>query len=195
MLAFSPSPYSYGQISAGQTASQTFRLANSGKKATGRLRVRLPGSAAFTITSDSCRATRLRPGQSCAVTVRFAPASSGTVTATLIAASKRHAVTATDALSGTGMALGAPAPGHIYWANEGNGTAGTGTINEANLDGTSPHSLITGQNDPAGVAVDANHLYWASQDDGTINEANLDGTSPHTIVTGQAAPFWVAVGS
>ena len=40
-LAFSPAPYNYGQVAAGQAASQTFTLANTGGQATGRLRVTL----------------------------------------------------------------------------------------------------------------------------------------------------------
>ena len=34
VLAFTPSPYNYGRIATGQTASQTFTLANSGRGAT-----------------------------------------------------------------------------------------------------------------------------------------------------------------
>ena len=32
VLAFTPSPYNYGRIATGQTASQTFTLANSGRR-------------------------------------------------------------------------------------------------------------------------------------------------------------------
>ena len=71
-LVFAPSPYSYGQVAAGQTASQTFTLSNPGRSATGRLTVTLAGAAAFTITGDTCKS--LPPGKRCAVTVRFAPA-------------------------------------------------------------------------------------------------------------------------
>ena len=74
---------------------------------------------------------------------------------------------------------------HVYWADEGDLTAGNGTISEANPDGTSPHAIVTGQTTPTGVAVDPSHLYWASNGDGTVNQANLDGSSPHAIVTGQ----------
>ena len=98
VLAFSPAPYNYGQVAAGQAASQTFTLANTGGQATGRLRVTLTGAAAFTLAGETCH--RLRPGKRCTVTVRFAPAGSGTVTATLSAAGKRAA--ATDVLTGGG---------------------------------------------------------------------------------------------
>src|SRR5215469_17960190 len=61
-LVFSPSPYDYGQVRPGQSASQTFTLSNSGQKTTGRLRVRLSGPAAFSITGNTCHPPRLRPG-------------------------------------------------------------------------------------------------------------------------------------
>ena len=34
VLAFTPSPYDYGRVTAGQTATQTFTLANTGGRAT-----------------------------------------------------------------------------------------------------------------------------------------------------------------
>jgi len=180
-LVFTPSPYSYGQVAAGQTASQTFTLSNPGRSATGRLTVTLAGAAAFTITRDTCKS--LPPGKTCAITVRFAPAGAGAVTAALTAASKKQAA-APDVLTGTG-AVGGPAPGHLYWA------AG-GSIWEAGLDGSSPHAIVTGQHDPAGVAASASHLYWAGSGGGSIWEADLDGSSPHAIVTGQISPAGVA---
>lgn len=145
VLAFTPSPYNYGRIAAEQTASQTFTLANSGRPASGRLTVTLTSSAAFTITGGTCK--NLAPAKACTVTVRFAPASTGTVSATLTAASRNRAA-ATDVLTGTGTVSGPP-PAHVYWA------AG-GSIWQANLDGSSPHVMVTGQHDPLGVAVGPN---------------------------------------
>jgi len=84
----------------------------------------------------------------------------------------------------------------LYWTNP-----VAGTIWAANLDGSSPHVLATGQDNPAGVAVGGIPgplLYWANTDggsNGTINSANLDGTSANAIVTGQNAPAGVAVSS
>ena len=71
-LAFSPSPYHYGQVAAGQAASRAFTLANTGGRATGKLTVALAGPAAFTITANTCKHS-LAPRKSCTVTVRFAP--------------------------------------------------------------------------------------------------------------------------
>jgi hypothetical protein len=135
VLVFSPAPYDYGPVSDGQAATQTFTLANSGRKATGQLRVRLSGPAAFTITSDHCRGTHLRPAGTCTITVRFAPASAGQQAATLTAASQGHRASASDTLTGTGTSLGL-APAQVYW------TSGN-AIWAANLDGSSPHAIVT----------------------------------------------------
>ena len=140
VLAFTPSPYDYGQVTVGQTATQTFTLANTGGKASSALAVTVPGSATFTITADTCTGTSLGPGKSCTVTVQFAPASTRTVTATLTAVSQRPGVVATDSLTGTSGR-------HLYWTDV------SGTINEANLDGTGVTTLVTDQGGPFGVAV------------------------------------------
>jgi hypothetical protein len=62
---------------------------------------------------------------------------------------------------------------HVYWADEGDETAGNGTISEANPDGSSPHAIVTGQTTPTGVAVDPSHLYWASNGDGTVQPSSV----------------------
>src|SRR6516164_5688852 len=145
VLAFSPSPHDYGQVTLGQTASQTFTLANSGGSASAVLTVALSGSAAFTITADSCTATSLGPEKSCTVTVQFAPATSAcaaAATASLTATGEKPAARAMVSLSGTGAA----AP-HLYWATFG------GTIVEANLNGSSPQAIVSNQDEPRGLAV------------------------------------------
>jgi hypothetical protein len=90
------------------------------------------------------------------------------------------------------LAVTAPAATHLYWVDNNDAT---GTVNEANLDGTDPQTILTGQGTPTGLAFDGSHLYWADGDlvNGTIDEANLDGTDPQTIVTGQIGPVGVAV--
>jgi Abnormal spindle-like microcephaly-assoc'd, ASPM-SPD-2-Hydin len=185
-LAFTPSAYDYGQVAVGKTASQTFTLANSGGSASGALTLALSGPSAFTTVGDTCSAISLGPGQSCTVTVQFAPVSAGTDTATLTATGKKTSAAATLSLTGTGAVL--------YWTDFSNGTFSSGTINEASLDGSNPQALITGQNGPFGVAVDSGHIYWANFGSGTINEASLDGSNPQALITGQSEPAGVAAG-
>lgn len=187
MLAFRPAPFDYGQVAVGQWAARTFTLANTGGRASSALMMRLSGPAAFRITADTCRAS-LAPGKSCTVRVRFAPAATGTVTAALRAVSRNRATAARDALAGTGTGLGSA--GHIYWAN-----ANAGTINEAPLAGGTATTLVRGQDEPLGVAVDGSHIYWANEFGGTIDRAPLAGGIATTLLTGQNAPWGVAVDS
>jgi hypothetical protein len=77
--------------------------------------------------------------------------------------------------------------GNLYWAD-----INDGGISAANLDGSNPHTIITNQNEPEGVAV-AGQLYWSNVGTGTVGEANLDGSSRHIIVTGQDVPQMMAV--
>ena len=46
---------------------------------------------------------------------------------------------------------------HIYWAN-----LEAGTIDEAPLTGGTATTLVTGQDNPEGLAVDSSHIYWAN---------------------------------
>ena len=187
VLAFTPSPDDFGVVTVGQTASQTLTLANTGGSPTRALTVALSGPAAFAIAADTCTGTSLGLGKSCTVTVQFAPPSTGTVTAALTAVSNKGAATATDPLTGTGRAVA-----HLYWANFG-AFPNTGTIQEANPDGTGVTTIVSGQNGPYGVAVGASHIYWADRNSGTIMQANLDGTGVTTLVSGQSFPNGVAV--
>jgi hypothetical protein len=104
-IAFSPSSYDYGTIDAGTTASQTFTLTNSGGSATGALTVSLTGSAAFSVTADTCTATSLGPRKSCTVTVEYAPTTAGASdSATLTASGNKRGATATASLTGASTA-------------------------------------------------------------------------------------------
>jgi len=143
VLAFTPSRHDYGQVTAGQTAAQTFTLASTGGKASRALTVTLSESAAFTITADTCTATsmgRARRARSQCGSPWPAP---GTAAATLTAANNKKAVLATDSLTGTGASAS-----HLCWAS---GSAGT--IVEASLDGTGAKAIASGQGRAVGVAV------------------------------------------
>lgn len=119
VLAFTPAAHYYWQVSS-PTDSQTFTLANSGGKASGKLAVTVGGAAQFTVTADTCTGTSLKPGRSCTVTVQFAPADSELVTATLTAASKKTVLTS-GALTGTGLDTAALDLCHSYGGVYGDG--------------------------------------------------------------------------
>jgi hypothetical protein len=83
----------------------------------------------------------------------------------------------------------------LYWANQGTGSAGTGSIGRAGNDGSGLNeSLIPSLSFPCGVAVDATHIYWASSI--AIGRADLDGNpasvNPNFIPVG-TPPCGVAV--
>ena len=60
---------------------------------------------------------------------------------------------------------------HLYWTDE-----LRGDIMEANIDGTDPHAIVTGQVNPVGVAVNGSHLYWTNSGDSAI-EGEVMGDS------------------
>jgi len=186
VLAFSPPPFDFGQVTAGQAASQTVTLANTGGRASRALMVTLSGSAAFTITVGTCAATGLGPGRVVHGHGAVRPARTGTAAATLTAANTKTAVLATGSLAGTDASAS-----HLYWAS-----GNLGTIVKASLDATGAKVIASGQGEPAGVAVDARHRYWTNSGvgAGTIVQARLGCTGAHVIASGQRRPVEVAVG-
>jgi hypothetical protein len=100
---------------------------NSGTRATGALTVSLAGSAAFSKTKDACTGVKLGPGQSCSVTVAYAPAAPGQAdSAALTATSSKPAATASLALKGAG---GKASPALATSASPG-GTVGSTTVTD-----------------------------------------------------------------
>ena len=81
----------------------------------------------------------------------------------------------------------------MYWTG-----SGDGSIWEANLDGTNPQAVVTGQLLPYGMAVGGPKtglMYWTNRGDGTVHIAALDGTDGFAIVSGQHHPQGMAVSS
>jgi hypothetical protein len=83
-LSVKPSVQSFGSILVGeQSPPTTFLVSNTGAGKTGKLSSAIAGTTEFTITSNACTGTILDPNASCDISVRLAPASVGTKTATL----------------------------------------------------------------------------------------------------------------
>jgi DNA-binding beta-propeller fold protein YncE len=94
-----------------------------------------------------------------------------------------------------------PPAGKMFWVNEKGGPNGTGSISEANLDGTDPQDLVTGGatvNNPQGIAVDPvdNEIFWANTGSNTISFAALGNTGigGDLTITGTASPVNNPVG-
>jgi virginiamycin B lyase len=78
------------------------------------------------------------------------------------------------------MAVASSAQAYIYWSDAGGGTLARATGDAAAVN----PSFITGASNPAGLAVDAGHLYW-SENGTAIGRANLDGSGVNEgFVTG-----------
>lgn len=74
-------------------------------------------------------------------------------------------------------ALAPSASAYIYWANPSGESAQLGSIARADNDGSNVDlDWIPNLNDPRGVAVDEEHIYWVNRSTQSIGRANLDGT-------------------
>ncbi len=75
------------------------------------------------------------------------------------------------------------ADAYVYW-NDSNG--GQARISRASLDGTDViGSFVANVGSPRGIAVGADHVYWANASASAIGRANIDGSNPNpTFITG-----------
>jgi len=101
----SPPNKAFGDLAVGSTASQTFTLTNAGGRQTGVLQDSISGTGAaeYAMTSESCSGRRLRPGESCAITVIFAPTAAGIAYAQVNITADNPPGGAIPWLSGTGI--------------------------------------------------------------------------------------------
>jgi DNA-binding beta-propeller fold protein YncE len=104
-------------------------------------------------------------------------------------------------IDGPGAIAVDPPANKIFWVNEKGGQDGTGSISEANLDGTEPQDLSTGGatvNDPQEIAIDPadNKIFWTNTGNNTISFADLDNTGigANLTITGTASPVSNPVG-
>jgi len=98
-------------------------------------------------------------------------------------------------ISGTnpnGLALDIAA-GKMYWIEQ---AASTGTLNQANLDGTMPVTLVTNLDNPFSLDLAGGSLYWTEVGvTDVIKRSDLSGGNITTLVTlvGAANPFGISV--
>src|SRR5690606_24609140 len=82
----SPALVDFGAVTVGEAAAaREVTVENAGEQplAIGEAALAGPGAEAFELSADGCSDTRLAPGRSCTVVVRFRPAASGAARATL----------------------------------------------------------------------------------------------------------------
>jgi hypothetical protein len=80
----------------------------------------------------------------------------------------------------------------IYWGDP----SGSGSIGRARLDGSGVEEAFidpAGSLVPYGVAIDANHVYWANAANDSIGRADLDGGAIEEAFIANAHPAGVAV--
>lgn len=109
------SAYGFGNVPTGSATTGTLTFRNTGGVATGAPSVTTPLLAPFSITENLC-ASAVPPGQTCTVSVRFAPTATATSMDTLTLAANPGG-NASTALSGTGIApgqLSISAAGHSF---------------------------------------------------------------------------------
>jgi len=88
---------------------------------------------------------------------------------------------------------------NIYWIDlgTGNGSSGTGTINQIplSIQNWNITTLANSQKAPRGIAVDTSYVYWADYDDyiGTLNRVPINGGTTNILQSGLNGPNEVAV--
>lgn len=77
---------------------------------------------------------------------------------------------------------------YLYWCE-------SFGIWRVNLDGpATPVQIVSGLDDPGGIAIDGNYLYWANRGGGGVSRAALDGTArDDSFISGLHSPCEVAV--
>ncbi|MBX3031574.1 MAG: choice-of-anchor D domain-containing protein, partial [Chloroflexi bacterium] len=105
IIKLTPGGYNFGDVVAGSgSKDKAFTIANTGDADLEDLDFGLTGPAAFSILSDTCDAT-LGDGETCQVTVRFAPGTTGSKSATLTVTAS-NASSKSSNLTGVGITGG-----------------------------------------------------------------------------------------
>lgn len=84
---------------------------------------------------------------------------------------------------------------NIYWTDGGNSSS-SGSVMKGTVSGNVTTPLVTGEDRPAGIAVDSQSVYWTDRDSpGAVKKANLDGSGVVTLASGLNYPFQIVVDS
>jgi hypothetical protein len=99
-VTVSPSPLAFGTKPLGSTTAATVTVKSTGLDPVtiGSTSV---GAAPFTISASTCAGATLRQGQTCTITVAFAPAATGSFTSSLVVNDNATPARQTVKLSGT----------------------------------------------------------------------------------------------
>jgi hypothetical protein len=81
----------------------------------------------------------------------------------------------------------------LYFTVDPGGSPAGGSVRKVPLSGGAVTTLLSGLPSPAGIAVDASFVYWASLFGNAISKVPLDGGTPVTLVSGVAGAFGVTV--
>lgn len=103
VLSIAPASQPFGSIVVGQSSpATTFVVTNTGTGDTGILTALVAGSSEFGVTANTCSTTKLSSNQTCSVSIRLSPTSTGEKSATLqVTASPGGSLSA--ALTGAGL--------------------------------------------------------------------------------------------
>ncbi|KAI5929752.1 Low-density lipoprotein receptor-related protein 2 [Manis javanica] len=100
---------------------------------------------------------------------------------------------------GVGFPVGVtvdPVHGKLYWSDQGTDSGVPAKIASANMDGTSPETLFTGNLEHLEfitLDIEEQKLYWAVTSRGVIESGSVDGTSRMALVNRLSHPWGIAV--
>lgn len=76
----------------------------------------------------------------------------------------------------------------------GSGSNGVSTSSgSSNNTASGPTALVSGLNDPLGIAVDGTSVYWVHLSGGTVMKVPVIGGTPAMLASGQSSPNLIAV--
>ncbi|XP_047465711.1 low-density lipoprotein receptor-related protein 2 [Mugil cephalus] len=112
---------------------------------------------------------------------------------------RKTLITSTGKPEGTGEPLGIvldPARGKLFWTDKGSDNGVPPKVGSANMDGSNPANLYTGNMANIGfIAADisASKLYWGVAGSGVIECGTMDGVSRVTVVSGLSHPWGLTI--